>query len=274
MRNWIQLFILTLIGLSCGGMLTPAIVAVRDAAARAQCANNLGSLALAIGNYQDSHSAFPTAAEDKASAAWHGETERAFPRAAEDSSDLPPEKRLSWIVHIWPYVEAGSLYWKMDHKSGWGAEENRFAALDAPKILNCPGHFAPPTSSFAPTCYVGITGIGTDAIHLPLGDGHAGFFGYERILKREDLKDRAGSTLMVVETSQVHGAWTAAGSATTRSLIPDGTPYIGAGGQFGGNHRKGANVAFADGSVRLIEPFIDPALWEAMATLSGKGNRE
>lgn len=275
MRRVIQVLIVVLILLSCGGIVGPALVQVREAANRAQCTNNLRQLTLAIGNYHDCYSAFPTAAEDKPSAAWHGAAERAFPMAAKDNPDLPPEKRLSWIVHIWPFVEAGSLYWKMDHKKRWDAEENRFAATEVlPKILICPGYSAPPTRDFLPTCYVGITGIGSEAIHLPLEDGRAGFFGYERTLKREDLKDRADSILMLSETSQVHGAWTAAGSPTTRGLIPDGSPYIGVRGQFGGNHRRGANVAFADGSVRFIEQSIDPAVWEAMATLSGKGNQE
>jgi prepilin-type processing-associated H-X9-DG protein len=274
-RRMIQVLIVVLILLSCGGIVGPALVQVREAANRAQCTNNLRQLALAIGNYHDCYSAFPAAAEDKPSAAWHGAAERAFPTAAKDNPDLPLEKRLSWIVHIWPFVEAGPLYWKMDHKKGWDAEENRFAATEVlPKILICPRYSALPTRDLLPTCYVGITGIGPDAINLPLEDSRAGFFGYKRILKHEDLKGRVDSTLMLAETSQVHGTWTAAGSPTTRGLIPDGSPYIGAGGQFGGNHRRGANAAFADGSVRFIEQSIDPIAWEAMATLSGKGNQE
>jgi prepilin-type processing-associated H-X9-DG protein len=254
MRNVVQIMILILIGLICGGILTTAIVSVREAANRSQCINNLRQLALAIENYQG--------------------TFNKFPAAAEGNPDLPPEKRLSWIVDIWPFVEAGPLYNKTDHKKGWDAEENRFAALFQPKILNCPGCTAPPTSPMTPTCYVGVTGIGTDAISLPVEDRRAGFFGYERILKLEDFKNHAGSIVMLAETSQVQGSWTAAGPPTTRGLIPDGSAYIGVGGQFGGNHRKGANAAFMDGSVRFIENNIDPAVWEAMATLSGKSNRE
>lgn len=275
MRRAVQVLIVIVILVSCGGMLTTAIVNVREAAARAQCFNNLRQLAMAIDNYHDQFRVFPTAAEDKASAAWQSAAERDFPRDAKDNPDLPLEKRLSWIVHIYPYVEASNLYSKMNHTKGWDAEENRFAATEVRlKIVVCPGCAALRGHDFVPTCYVGITGIGADAVNLPIGDGRAGFFGYERTLKREDLKNRAGSILMLAETSQVHGSWTAAGSPTTRGLIPDGSPYIGTGGQFGGNHRQGVNVAFADGSVRFIEQPIAPAEWEAMATLSGKGNRE
>lgn len=255
MRRAMQVLIVVLIVLICSGIVTPAIVKVHDAADRAQCTNNLKILAMAIADYQSSHSSFPT--------------------AAEDNPDLPPEQRLSWIVAIFPFVESNNIWSRMDHKKGWGAEENRFAAQVYLGFLHCPGYSgAPQVEGITPTCYVGITGIGPDAIHLPSEDDRAGLFGYERSLNRDDLHDRAGSILMLVETSQVHGAWTAAGSPTTRGLIPDGSPYLGVGRQFGGNHRHGANVAFADGSVRLIEQSIDPALWEAMATLSGKGNQE
>jgi hypothetical protein len=48
----------------------------------------------------------------------------------------------------------------------------------------------------------------------------------------------------------------------------------GVGRQFGGNHRRGANVVFADDSIRFVEPSIAPVVWETMATLSGKGIQE
>jgi prepilin-type processing-associated H-X9-DG protein len=255
MRRMIEVLIVVLILLTCGGLFGPAVVKVREAADRAECINNLRQLTLTIGNYQSQYSRFPT--------------------AAETNPDLPMEKRLSWIVAIYPFVEASDVWSRMDKKKAWDAEENRFAATEVlPKIVICPGCAALRTRDYVPTCYVGITGIGRDSLTLPLGEGRAGFFGYERTLKREDVKTRADSILMLVETSQVHGAWTAAGSPTTRGVIPDGSPYIGVGRQFGGNHRRGANVAFADGFVRFVEDNIDPAVWEAMATLSGKGNRE
>src|SRR5262249_13509256 len=162
--------------------------------------------------------------------------------AAEENPDLPLVKRLSWIVDVWPFVEASNIYAKMNHKKGWDAEENRFAALEVVKILRCPAYAGPPTGTMYPTWYVGISGIGADAIDLPLEDRRAGFFGYDRILKTEGIKNHAGSILMLAETSQVQGSWTAAGWPTARGLIPDESPYIGAGGQFGGNHRNGANV--------------------------------
>ncbi len=255
MRHAIQLLIVAWIGLSCGGILTIFIVKVREAADRAQCNNNLKQLGLAIANYHD--------------------TCRNFPPAAESNPDLPPEKRISWMVAIIPFLEANNIYNRIDHKKGWDAEGNRFAALTLVRTWQCPAYpRRPPDSTFVPSHYLGISGIGDNAIALPREDPRAGIFGYDRPAKLEELKRGFDEMLLSVETSQAHGAWTAAGSPTTRGLIPDGAPYIGVGRQFGGNHPHGANAVFADGSVRFIEQAIDPAVWEAMATLSGKGNRE
>ena len=256
MRNVIQIVIVVLILLTCGGIFTVCVVNTREAAARMECTNNLKQLGLAVHNYAQRH-------------------DGSFPVAAMPNPDLPPEKRLSWLVVIWPYVEAGTPYHKMDHKKSWDAEENRFATEMRFGCLHCPGYSGePPDSRLRPTNYVGISGIGDNAIALPREDQRAGIFGYDQSVKLEEMKRGTSEILFVVETSQVSGAWTAAGPPTSRGLIPDGSAYIGAGGQFGGNHRGGANVTFADGSVRFVEQSIDPRVWEAMATLSGKGNQE
>jgi prepilin-type processing-associated H-X9-DG protein len=255
MRKRIELIIVLLILLSCSGMFPIFLGKIREAADRSQCTNNLRQLGPAIGNYHDFHVAFPQAD---------------LPNAA-----LPPEKRLSWIVSTIPFVEANNIYSRMDKEKSWDAEENRFATEMRLAYLRCPGYpDRPRDSPLAPTHYVGISGIGDNAIALPRDNPRAGFFGYDRPVKKDDLKRGASETVVVAETSQASGAWTAAGPPTTRGLIPAGPAYFGVEGQFGGNHPRGANVVFADGSVRFIEQSIDPAVWEAMATLSGKGNQE
>lgn len=255
MRNVIQVLVVVLIAIFCGGIFAVFVVQVRDAAARSQCTNNLKLLGLAVENYFGTYAKYPT--------------------AAEKNPELPPEKRLSWIVGIYPFVEASDIYNKIDHKKGWDAEENRFAALIDLRILHCPGYpEGPPVSTLVPTHYLGISGIGDDAIALPREDPDAGIFGYDRPVELKDFKRGRGETFLIVETSRARGAWTSAGSPTTRGLISDGSPYIGVGAQFGGNHRSGANITFADASVRLIDKSIDPVVFESMATLRVPGHRE
>jgi prepilin-type processing-associated H-X9-DG protein len=156
----------------------------------------------------------------------------------------------------------------MDRQKSWDADENRYLALTSYPVFQCPSYPDRPSDSpFAPTHYVGVGGLGADAASLPLKDRRAGFFGYQRPLTADDIKDCAG-LIMVMETGRVSGPWTAAGRPTVRGLEDD-SPYIGAGGQFGGAHGKVVNVVFTDGSVRSMEESTNPSIIEALATIEG-----
>jgi prepilin-type processing-associated H-X9-DG protein len=163
----------------------------------------------------------------------------------------------------------------------WDADENRITRtkdVESGTIyvvgridgLSCP---AGPDDGGTPmpglTSYVGVAGVGTDAARLPGHDPRAGIFGYGRQVRLEDIKDGASMTMAVVETAERNGPWTAGGPATVRGLDPARRPYIGRGGQFGGTHRGGAAVLFADGSVRFVRASIRPRTFEALATIAG-----
>ena len=255
MRKPVEIVIVIVILVVLGLMIAPACLKIREAAAKAQCFNNCRLMGMSLRDYQDHLDGFPP--------------------AAMPNSDLSAEKRLSWIVILIPYVEANNIYARMDKAKSWDAEENRFATEMRIAFLRCPSYPERPTGSpLSPTHYVGISGIGDNAIAVSREDPRAGIFGYDRAVKKDELKRGASEMAVVVETSQASGAWTAAGFPTTRGLVPGGSASFGRRSQFGGHHPHGANVVFADGSVRFIEQSIDPAAWEAMATLSGKGNQE
>jgi prepilin-type processing-associated H-X9-DG protein len=194
-----------------------------------------------------------------------------FPQTAMPHPRLPLEERLSWFVTVMPFIESNRIYNKMDRDQGWAAEENRFAALLVVRSFQCPAYPEQrPVSTLAPTHYPGLTGLGADAAALPRDDPRAGFFGDERKLVYEDFKGRGSDIVVMAETTRASGAWTAAGTPTSRCVDPNGGPYIGRGGQFGGMHSGGANAALADGTVRLFSDRMDPAAWEALATLRGR----
>jgi prepilin-type processing-associated H-X9-DG protein len=250
MRNIALVLTVTMILVICGGLVVCGISKIRHVAGRTQCANNNRQIGLAVHNFTDSF--------------------KEFPRAGLPNPDFRPEDRLSWIVSILPYVESDPLYSRIDRKLGWKVEENRFAALTSLYYLRCP-YFPdqPPVSTLVPTHYVGITGIGTDAIELPKGDPRAGLFGFERKLDWKELVGRTSTLLMVVETTRAQGSWIAAGFPTARGLDPMELPYLGRDRQFGGIHGRGVNVLLADGSVRFLPDNMDPKVWEAMATIQG-----
>jgi prepilin-type processing-associated H-X9-DG protein len=233
-----------------GGLVVVGVVKVRAAAARMSCRNNMRQLGLAVHNYETTYNCLPA--------------------AAIPNPDLEPERRLSWLVGLSPFIEASDLYAKMDKNKDWEAEENRFAGLWPFKTFACPAYADPaPVNTLAGTNYVGCAGVGVDAITLPLEDPRAGCFGYERKVSAKELKGRTSTLLMVLETGRVQGAWTAAGAATVRGLNPEQPPYLGVGAQFGGLHPGSTNLLFADGAAHWASDRMRPDLLEAMAVALG-----
>jgi prepilin-type processing-associated H-X9-DG protein len=240
------------------GILIPAIRRGRDVAARVECTNNLHQIVLASHNYETQNDHFPP--------------------ATMENPDLPPEKRLSWFVHLLPYIESSPLYSMLDKKAAWDAAQNHDVVTKSYKPYLCPPIYEMNRPDLAVTCFVGMTGVGTDAAELPKDSPRAGVFGYDRITKFVDIKDGMSNTIMVMETDKELGPWAAGGAATTRCLDPDLQPYVGANRLFGRKHVKSfligtppttANAAFADGSVRNLRDDISAQVLEGLVTIAG-----
>jgi hypothetical protein len=143
--------------------------------------------------------------------------------------------------------------------------------------LLCPGQ--PPEvdpKQPAPTQYVGIAGIGADAATLNFtppapAPPRAGCFHYDGPTPFASITDGLSQTVLFGERSTDLGPWLRGGPATVRGLDnrPWAKPYIGLGGQFGGNHPDASNWALADGSVRTLTPRVDPKVLLDLATISG-----
>jgi len=232
---------------------------VREAAARIQCGNNLKQVCLATLNYQDNYGIFP--------------------QGTRPSLDLPPEKRLSWLVSILPFLEQDILWSMADKEQAWDAESNRRLATTELKVLMCP---ATPKEARMPglgvTPYVGMAGVGKDAATLPVENKRAGFFGYDREVRLNDVVDGLSTTIVVMETTFDLGPWAAGGPTTIRGLDPERQPYLACDGQFGLRHRVdtlfrtnpiGSNIGFADGSVKWILASVSSETLEALATIAG-----
>ena len=241
------------------GLVVMGVYRVRDWANAIKCQNNLHQIGIAL------HS-------------WHDATGH-FPRATVSNPRLPPEKRLSWMVAIFPYTMSGykSL---LNEEKPWDDPENnpprrqfwhhrmQEELYGDVEVFFCPArsHTTSPDSACT-TDYVGITGVGADAAEFPLSDPRAGFFGYDRQISMKDIKDGTANTMAVTEVLD-GGPWTAGGHPTVRGLADDGRPYLGEGGQFASLHGK-INVLFADASARPFAAALSPEVFEAMATIAG-----
>lgn len=265
--HWIALIVL-LIGAAAAVLLLASVCKVREAAARAKCANNLKQLVISLHAYTD--------------------TNGALPAGTVPNPELPPERRLSWCVPLTAYIEASPVYNQFDLKAAADSERNRAAGLNRFPVFLCPGfdewgnRAASRNDRGSTTCYVGVAGVGADAATLPKSDPEAGAFGYDRQLglTREDFRDGISNTFLVIETGLNPGHWAFGGPATLRGIEPDAAPHVGPGRPFGGFHESDwnlfrkrqqlCNVAIADGSVRSFTNAVAPGVLAALATVAGK----
>jgi len=248
--------VLTVIGLA-----VLVYVTVHTRGQRLECENNLRRIGAAVNNYQTNNNAFPPAA---------------LPNAA-----LPPDKRLSWLAALPPYLESTtrdaqrmkSLYDQLDVNAAWDAGPNATVAHTAAPLCICPAHAAgAPNPAPGHTDYVGMAGVGPNAAALPLTDPNAGIFGYNRTVRHtlqlDDVTAGVSEVLMATETERDNGPWTAGGPPTVRGLDRADAPYTGPGRPFGGMHPGGQNGLFADGSARFLNDDISPAVFETMTRLA------
>jgi prepilin-type N-terminal cleavage/methylation domain-containing protein/prepilin-type processing-associated H-X9-DG protein len=84
------------------GLLLPAVQKVREAAARAQCQNNLKQLALGLHNHHDAMGKFP--------AGVHRNQGAAPPSTNNYTLTESPIRRFNWTIAVQPYIEQDNLY--------------------------------------------------------------------------------------------------------------------------------------------------------------------
>ena len=226
---------------------------VKESSDRSQCKNNLMQIGLALWNYDSAYGNFPP--------------------GTMVNSALPPEKRLSWLVSILPFLEGGGP-WLFDYDKAWDKGRNRLVMrgekfsdrihlTEDKRLFRCPaGHPSVDSAGQGLSNYVAIAGLGADVPDLQTSNRRAGVFGYERTTTRDQIKDGLSSTMSVIETSIGIGPWKAGGPAGVRGVDPTRQPYIARNGQFGGTHRGGCMVLFADGSARFVRDTIDPTVFE------------
>jgi len=115
----LELLVVAAISAVLIGLLLPAVQRVRDAAARAQCCNNLKQIGLALHNYSGAHGSLPPGNEVLAPGA---------------TSPI----RSNWAINVLPFLEMGALF--NDYKTGRNNTDpsNELVRKTFVKVYTCP----------------------------------------------------------------------------------------------------------------------------------------
>jgi prepilin-type processing-associated H-X9-DG protein len=250
MRRIVTIAVGGVVGLFLIGLFVPLLLRWRMSADRARCENNLRQLAaLALLDYAQKH--------------------KEFPAGTIVVPNLPPEKRLSWLVPLLPRLGQPTLGSAIDRTAAWNTGANRDRADTLLPVLICPAIYADhPADNPAPLHYPGMAGVGPDGPTLSPDSPRAGAFRYDAPTPITAFRDGLSNCLLLLETGDKPGRWLAGGPACVRPLDPMSRPYVGPDRPFGGGHLGGANAAFADGSVRFLTDRISPDVLEMLAAIA------
>lgn len=112
------LVVIAIIGMLIG-LLLPAAQAAREAARRNTCSNNLKQWGLAMHLFHDGNGKFPLGSYRKGTTA-----------------------RRTWVVYLWPFIEAGTLAEKYDFSQNWSSANsgsmNQTLTLTKLPVYYCP----------------------------------------------------------------------------------------------------------------------------------------
>jgi prepilin-type N-terminal cleavage/methylation domain-containing protein/prepilin-type processing-associated H-X9-DG protein len=267
------------------GLLMPAVQKAREAAARIHCQNNLKQIGLACHSYHDANHSLPPGY-----------------RAATSYPGTAPG--WGWAAYLLPYIEQGNLYSQIDFTQ---PVESQPAIQTFVSMYICPSDNPPPApfaitdATFdtlclaAPSSYAATCGSDASEVDDPTGNG---IFYRNSATRLTDISDGTSNTTMVGDRSwsDTNGIW--AGAVTGAVTRPGPTnPWTSATGpaqclvlahnnwiniktdadggldDFSSRHPGGANLLFADGSVRFIKSIttdgpVHLSFW-AMGTRAG-----
>jgi len=285
------LVVIAIIGILIA-LLLPAVQAAREAARRMKCANNLRQIGLALSSHESALGSYPPAVF--------------YNRAAGGNNYSDP--RVSYLVHLLPYLEQQPLYDQIDKTVSY--ERPQFDPIRKTKlnVLYCvsssiqvanvsisgdPEHTSHYLGVMGPKGIIPATGVaypeeGIDAHHGGYATG--GMFLRNESVRIASVLDGTSHTLVVGELSWeagengIYHTWPAglsdgwSHSQMTKNIAFPLNSYSfswNAGAtlandiSFGSMHPGGTHFALADGSVQFTSENIRLEILKSLASRKG-----
>jgi prepilin-type N-terminal cleavage/methylation domain-containing protein len=164
------LVVITIFGILLA-LLLPAVQSARESARRAQCANNLKQIGVALHAFAEAHQAFPT------------------------GSPQQPSNE-SFLVQILPYIEQGPLYNALNFGDGLLDNPNLTVMSSRPATFLCPSDATRTMTNRASVNYAG--NAGRDDAQNWVDEEREGVFTH-RPISAGDITDGLAYTVGVAE---------------------------------------------------------------------------
>jgi len=241
------LVVLAIIGILVGLML-PAVQAVREAARRMQCQNQLKQIGLALQNYHAAFRKFP-------------------PGGIQVRPEIPAGKQLAWSAFVLPFLEQSAVYERIDFRYAFDHPINQPAAATPIESYLCPStpRSSPLNRGRGATDYGGIYGERINSTNYP----PRGVMIHDQAIRFREITDGTSRTLMVSEDAGFpDGQWINAWNLFDQAFSINRAPAFE--NDIRSFHRQGANGLFADGSVSFLNENIDLELLAALCTRNGR----
>lgn len=254
-------------------LVLPAIQAIREAASRSTCGNNLRQIGLAIHNHESVQKRFPV-----------GCIGCRFQMPPPGKPFVP--RFLSWNIQILPYLEQASLYETFDMSVPSYQPPNKTAGANVLGVFLCPsttvGTLQSPSglwSGMAFTDYCGIYGVegvgrgSTDpASEHYLAPQYLGVMLYEKAMRRRDISDGLSNTALAAETilrRQSECEWANGHNLFAQEGSNPINRSSGLGNEIGSPHRGGAHLVFCDGHMQFVAQTIPQDVLNGLLTKAG-----
>jgi len=272
-------------------LLLPAVQQAREAARRTQCRNNLKQLGLALHNYHDVHSSFPSG--------WIAVDTSVGMMSAHDGLN-----GAGWGTMILPYMDQANLYQLFDSSLAIEDPGNADFLDNRLSVFRCPSDPQPDTweieeegvpgnvlATLPIANYIGVFGteeldgcenaVGVAPVALNGQCQGDGVFYHNSATRIRDMTDGTSNTLIVGErlTNETDGWY-----STWPGMVSEGEEafqrILGSADHvpndpdahfddFSSNHTGGAFFVLGDGSVHFVSSSIDHGVYTGLATRQG-----